>query len=143
MQIRVGREHYTVRPAHTGGLAKIRKIVPMPSRIPEMLGLTAFRGVILPVFDLAGLLGIPSDVGAPEWLLLSAGDPSLGLAFQEFEGQEVRELPGGERRPEPRESGVELVRVGQAIRPVLDIPGLIESIRVRAGVSGNLKEKKQ
>src|SRR5579872_4618809 len=143
LHIRVGGERYAVRTGNIGGLARIRKIVPMPSRISEMLGLTALRGVIVPVFDLAALLAIPSDAGAPEWLILTAGDTPLGFAFHEFEGQQMHEPLDAEASPDPREGSRQFVRAGLAIRSVLDIARLSKSVRVRAGDSEGGKEKRQ
>ena len=69
IQIRVGSEVFAIRTGHIGGLMKSRKIVPLPSRIPELLGVSALRGSLIPVFDLAALLGIPAGASRPSWLV--------------------------------------------------------------------------
>src|ERR1019366_4473035 len=87
IQIRLGGEVFAVRAAHIAGLVKSRKIVPLPSRIPELLGVSALRGSLIPVYDLAALLGIPPAVSGPSWLMLAPGETPIGLAFDGFEGR--------------------------------------------------------
>jgi purine-binding chemotaxis protein CheW len=139
IQIRVGSEVFVIRSGHIGGLVKSRKIVPLPSRIPELLGVSALRGKLIPVFDLAALLGIPAGASRPSWLVLAPGDTPIGLAFDGFEGQQVPEWLGDEQSA--RQHVRQLVRIGSAVRAVLDIPGLAAAIRRRAGITDSAKEK--
>jgi len=141
IQIRVGSEPFAVRPGHIAGLVKSRKIVPVPSRIPELLGASALRGSLIPVYDLAAMLGIPPGVTGPTWLILAPGDPPIGLAFDGFEGRQVPEWFSDEQGE--RQYVRQLVRIGSAVRAVLDIPGLAEAIRRRAGLAEPAKERKQ
>jgi chemotaxis signal transduction protein len=141
IQIRVGNEVFAVRTGHIAGLAKDRKIVSLPSRIPELLGLAALRGSLIPVFDLAALLGIPAGVGAPSWLLLVRCDTLIGLAFDGFEGQQT---PQGFSEEQSAGQHVrQLVRMGAVVRSVLDLPSLADSIQKRAGLREPAKETKQ
>jgi purine-binding chemotaxis protein CheW len=140
LQIRVGGERFAVRPEHTGGLAKVRKVVPMPGRLPELMGLVALRGAILPVFDLAALLGIAPDATPPEWMILAAGDTAAALAFHAFEGQGAPEWLGEHADADGK--SVQLVRTGTVICALLDLPRLFASVQSRAGTSKSIKEKK-
>jgi purine-binding chemotaxis protein CheW len=142
IQIRVGSEVFAIRTGHIAGLVKSGKIVPLPSRIPELLGVAALRGSLIPVYDLAALLGMPPVVNAPSWLALVPCDAPIGLAFDGFEGQQVPEWLG-EEKGVAREHVRQLVRIGSAVRAVLDIPGLAEAIRKRAGIKEPAKERKQ
>ena len=141
IQIRLGGEVFAVRAAHIAGLVRSRKIVPLPSRIPELLGVSALRGSLIPVYDLAALLGIPPAVSGPSWLMLAPGETPIGLAFDGFEGRQEPEWLSGE--PGERQHVHQLVRIGSAVRAVLDIPGITEAIRQRAGIAEPAKEKKQ
>lgn len=55
--IRVAGEALALKTLHVTGLVRIGRILPIPSRIPELLGITGIRGTLVPVFDLAALLG--------------------------------------------------------------------------------------
>ena len=136
VQIRVGGEAFAIRTGDIAGLVKSRKIVPLPSRMPELLGLTALRGSLIPVYDLAALLGLSPGPG-PSWLILATGDTPIGLAFEGFEGRQVPEwLSERSERHYVRQ----LVRTGSTVRAVLDVPGLSEAIRKRAGITKPAKE---
>jgi chemotaxis signal transduction protein len=141
LQIRVGSEVFAIRTSHIAGLVKSRKIVPFPSRIMELLGMAALRGSVIPVFDLAALLGIPRGGSGPLWLILLPGDTPIGLAFEAFEGRQVPEWLADEQSA--RQHVRQLVRIGSAVRGVLDIPRLAEDIRRRAGITEPAKEKTQ
>ena len=138
--IRVAGQAFAIRTCHITGLMKCRKIVPLPSRIPELLGVAALRGSLVPVYDLAALLRIPPGVGWPSWLMLVPCDTPIGLAFDGFEGQQVAEWLGDQRTARPREDVRQLVRTESGGRAVLDIPGLAEAIRKRAGIAEPAQE---
>jgi purine-binding chemotaxis protein CheW len=140
IQIRIGADVFVIRTVDIAGLMKIDKVVPLPSRIPELLGLTARRGSLIPVFDLAALLGIASGVCGPSWLVLVPCETPIGLAFDGFEGRQTPEWLS-----EQQNTGQyvrQLVRTETAVRPLLDIPGLVEAIRAKAGLTEPAKERK-
>lgn len=147
IQLRAGDTPLAVRVSATQGIVRCPKIVPIPSRIPELSGLVAIRGAVVPVFDLAALLGLPSAAGRPPWLILAACDGLIGLAFEAFEGQQSPEwVSGQEGAPVaagPAGSGeraaTQLVRSGGQIRQVVDVPALLESIRTRS----QLRQRKE
>jgi purine-binding chemotaxis protein CheW len=141
IQLRVGSEVFAIRTGRIAGLVKFRKIVHLPSRIPELLGVAALRGSLIPVYDVAALLGIPAGVGGPSWLLLVPGDTVIGLAFDAFEGQHVPEWFSDEPGTDLHVS--QLVRIGSAVRAVLDIAGMAQAIRRRAGLAEPARERKQ
>lgn len=79
-----GGVHAVLRRELTAIHAGLR-IVPMPSPAPELLGIAQVRNELIPVYDLALLLGLaPSP--SPRWLAL-AGTPPIALAFEDFAGQ--------------------------------------------------------
>lgn len=136
LDIRLGATAYALRVAEIAGLFADVKITPVPTRVAELLGIVAFRGSILPVYDLRALIG--HRVGTqPRWLAIAA-ENSIGLAFDRFEGH----MRVGEDAMVPQdhpESAVrhvlEVVRVDGLVRPVLSIRSVLESVtsRVRSG----------
>ena len=141
IQLRAGSQVFAIRTGHIAGLVKSRKIVHLPSRIPELLGVAVLRGSLIPIYDAAALLGIPAGVSGPAWLILVPGDTLIGLAFDAFEGQHVPEWLSDERGAGVHVS--QLVRVGSAVRAVLDIAGMAQAIRRRAGLAEPARERKQ
>ena len=71
LAIRLGDAPHALRLAQVAGLYARRAIVPLPSSLPELLGLVSLRAAIVPVYDLAALLGRPAQQ-APRWLVLAA-----------------------------------------------------------------------
>lgn len=133
LAIRLGNAPHALRLAQLAGLYVRRALAPVPSAVPELLGLVSLRAAIVPVYDLAGLLGRPAQQ-APRWLVLAASAP-VALAFDTLDG--YRRLapeaivtgpgePGAERRPE-------LARVDEELRPMVDLRAVLERIAARAG----------
>jgi purine-binding chemotaxis protein CheW len=75
---------YALKLGDVSGLYAGKKIARMPASKPGLLGIAGFRGVILPVYDLATLIGLPASV-APKWLAIAKpGD--IAIAFDSFDG---------------------------------------------------------
>lgn len=138
--IRIAGEAFTVRRLQTAGLARNAQILRVPSRIPELLGVTAIRGTLAPVFDLAALLGLPSGGVQPaaqtRCLALNRGEPLVAFAFDEIEGQaEISCADFFDYQESPARACIrQLVRIEDTVRVVADIPALVEAIRQRAGL---------
>ena len=136
LDIRLGPTAYALRVAEIAGLFADVKITPVPTGVAELLGIVAFRGSILPVYDLRALIGHRVDT-QPRWLAIAAGS-SIGLAFDRFEGHlrvgEDAMVPQGHAENAARHV-LEVVRVDGLMRPVLSIRSLLESVtsRVRCG----------
>ena len=84
--IRLGSETLVLRTDQITGVARCRRITPLASRAPELLGVTGMRGVLVPVFSLAAMLGLPRNEKC-SWLALAHRESPVALAFDEFEGQ--------------------------------------------------------
>lgn len=84
LAIGVGGDRFALPLAHVAGMFADRRITKIPSRRADLLGLAAFRGTVLPVFDLAARLGYTA-ARAPRWLVLAAAAP-LAFAFERFDG---------------------------------------------------------
>ncbi len=122
--IRVAGDPYALRIGEINSLASDRKIVPLPSATPELLGAAGVRGAVVPVFSLAALLGYGLGLGSARWLALCGTDEPLALAFSDFEGcvQVVRDQLVND-----------VARTPELVRTVLSIPSLVEEIKERSG----------
>jgi purine-binding chemotaxis protein CheW len=124
------------------GLATGKKIAPLPSRRPELVGIVGIRGNFLPVYSLMTLLGYGAHSASSRWLALSRGAEPVGLAFQEFEGflrvrkDDVRPVENANGRGHIRE----VARIRELTRPVVDIPSALEVVKIRAGAAGPIRE---
>jgi chemotaxis signal transduction protein len=132
--MRVCSESYAVRGRELSGIAALRKLTVVPSSTSELLGLVSVRGVLVPVFGLAALLGYEADSEPSRWLLLVGSDEPVGLAFHELVGFErlsssafsLAESQGGAdgaRR--------ETVSFEEQVRVVIGVPALVTRIRDR------------
>jgi chemotaxis signal transduction protein len=136
LDIRLGATPYALRLVEISGLFADMKITPVPTRVPELLGIAGFRGSLLPVYDLRALVGHRVD-GQPRWVAIAEGN-SLGLAFDRFEGHmrvgEDAMVPHGGRENAVRHVR-EVVRIDGLVRPIVSIRSVLESVtsRVRSG----------
>ena len=67
---RLGRDIYAVPADQVRGVIARQAVVPIPSTPPHLLGVTNFRGEVLPVFDLHVLLGLTQEPGQPEYFII-------------------------------------------------------------------------
>lgn len=123
LAIRIGADPFALRLAQVAGLFADREIVPIPSPVPELLGIAGLRGHLAPVYDLGALLGY-SATPAPRWFVLARGPMPVGLAFGVFEAHA--------RAPESALAGADAVQLGGAMRPIIHIPSVIDTIAERA-----------
>lgn len=131
LAVRVAGDPYALRVREITGLVASRKIVSLPSRRPELLGVAGIRGSLVAVYSLAALLGYGVESKPPAWLALPADEP-IGLGFEEFEGffrVRSRDVQAGE-----------VVVMANQSRRVVDIPSTLAALDVHAGAAGPPKE---
>ena len=121
LAIRLAEAPYALRMDEIAGLFLDSPLTPLPSPLPELLGLTAFRGQAMPVYDLRALLGLPAGRPA-RWLVLTRLQPRVALAFDAFESGLA--VPGGHLVDE-------VLDAGEAPRRVIGLGALVERIRRR------------
>jgi purine-binding chemotaxis protein CheW len=140
--LRVAGEALAVKTLHITEVARRRRIVPLPSRVPGLLGIMALRGALIPVYDLATLLGLPAAGGQGSWLILVNPEAPVGLLFDEFQGQfEVARACLYESDGSGSLKHLRLMaKIGFAHRALIDIAGIVEEIRKAAGVLEPAKE---
>lgn len=132
LAIRVGVEPYALRLGEIAGLFADRKITPLPGP-RALLGIAGFRGAIVPVYDLQLLLGYQAMEGA-RWLAMAAGE-AAAFAFTAQEGQ-VRVPPEAivvrQLEAQSHRHVREFVRIADAVRPIIGLLSVLETVRRQA-----------
>lgn len=140
LALRIGGDPYAVRLLETAGIYAGRKIVPLPARLIELHGIAALRGLIVPVYDFAALLGYGSS-GPGRWLLLARGPEPVGFSFAGFEGHfrvARQDLIAREETASARRYVRELAPgCGSVSRPVVSLVSLAETIKKRISAAGS------
>jgi hypothetical protein len=80
----VGGEPYALRASEISSLTRGRSLARLPRAEAAFVGLCGLRGTLLPVWDLALLLGHPA--GPCPWLVQALDALPWGLAFERFDG---------------------------------------------------------
>jgi purine-binding chemotaxis protein CheW len=129
--IRVGDLRCALRLAEIAGLFADRPVTPLPSAVPELLGVAAVRDAVFPVFDLGRLLGRPG-AGSPRWLVLTTAEPTVALAFDAYDGQ--LHVPASAVAAADGDGPAhtsEVVHQGGVLRPVISIASIHEALKGR------------
>ena len=145
LALRVGGDPYAVRLADVTGLLVDRRLVPVPTNVPEFVGLIGLRGGVVPVWSLGALLGYGADRETPRWMMLIGERGSgqvLALAFERFDGHlRVPRARLSERAPTDRAGPVDVaiqlqhsVRADDIWRGVLEVGALTVDIHRRLGL---------
>ena len=147
LAIRIGGDPFALPLAGLLGIHVDRKIVPVPSTNPTLMGIAAFRGALTLVHDLRLLLGYPGSAQA-RWLALVAAAVPVGLAFDIFERQFTvapdrvtgavpdaapvgTDVQKAASAPSAALTGLTsgLVHGLDGVRPVIDLPAVLSLIR--------------
>jgi chemotaxis signal transduction protein len=133
LAIRAGGRPYVLRLSQTSGLHPDRPVTPLPGPIAALLGVAGFGGAVVPVYDLAALLGHPLPE-RPRWLVLAAGAPPLALAFHQLDGH--LRVPAGSLVTDGRPGTGSLrgmVALPGGTRPIVDLPATRAAVHRLAG----------
>lgn len=135
VKLRVARGTVALRVGELTALQSGRRIVPVPGGPPELLGLAATRGVALPAYDLAALLGLGRGQRSWRWLAICGGAAPVGLVFEELVGHlsvpRDAFVPMGEGASQPHVR--ELLQLPSGFLPVVDLASLLGTLRQRFG----------
>ncbi|MFI5910236.1 chemotaxis protein CheW [Dactylosporangium sp. NPDC051541] len=134
LAIRAGGVRYALRLTQAAGLFPDRPVTRLPGPLSALLGVAGFRGAIVPVYDLAAVLGTggtPLD-GGPRWLVLAAGTPPVALAFAELDGH--LRIPSDGLIEEANGHGPHgclrgIVPLPDGARPIVDVPAVRSAVR--------------
>ena len=128
VRLSLAAETYAVPVEHVLEAAELAQVRPVPGARPELLGVSNLRGQILPVADLATLLGA-ARVAPPRRLLVAE---AKGLVV----GFAVDDVSGIGGLPEPGEPASDTgpgLLLGAALSEgeligVVDVPGVVDSL---------------
>jgi chemotaxis signal transduction protein len=133
LAIRVAGEAMAVRLADITTLVILKgTVLPVPSRVPELAGITGIRGTVVPVFSLAALLGLKVAGREARWVLLCGQrQGSIAFAFEQFEKHIKAGL--GDVYPaasadKARRYVTESLRHEGALRPIVNVAGIVAHI---------------
>ena len=118
LAVGVGDDRCAIRRDQIAALATRPELTAVPGQLPALLGLATVRATTVAVYDLAALTGRTGSTWC-RWLVLTAMDPTLALAFDRFDGH-LRVAEGDPAQPIRRPDGTVL--------PVLDVPALVERL---------------
>jgi chemotaxis signal transduction protein len=91
LRLCVGGETYALPVEHVREVTELGDVSPLPGSTDAILGVRNLRGQVVPVFDLASVLGIASDGAAPRLVIAEAEGRLAALAVDEVTN--VSELP--------------------------------------------------
>ena len=91
IRVRVGQEHYALPVADVREVAELGVVTPVPGAAASVLGVRNLHGDILPVVDLAAVLGLSRDAAPERIVVAERTGRRAGLAVDELE--DVAELP--------------------------------------------------
>jgi purine-binding chemotaxis protein CheW len=129
VRFRVAEEAYAVCVLNVLEVASLGEVTPVPGAPREILGVRNLRGKILPVIDLAALLGTRRSQPAERLLVAESDGRQAGLAIDEV--TEVGELP------DPAEEAESALLLGTLLDDgdligVLNMPAVMDALGVPA-----------
>ena len=134
LAIGAGGRPYALRLSQTSAVHPERPVTPLPTTVRALLGVAGFAGVVVPVYDLAALLGHPI-AQRPRWLALTAGTPPLALAFHDLDHHlqvpATDLVDGSGAGSQGYLRGV--VRLPDGNRPIIDVPATRALVHQLAG----------
>lgn len=151
LAVRVVGDPYAIRITDIVGLHVDRHIVALPSARREFLGIAGFRGRIVPVYDLAAMLGYTrARATMPRWMVsLRHGEP-IAFAFDAFdhlfmvETREVERSADTEDARQPdRPHLCDVACDGTAIRPIIQLHSTLSVIQGFCGSSFHERSDEQ
>jgi len=131
LDIALGGHPCALRADEIAGIHLDLVVTPIPGPLPELAGVTALRGALLPIYDLGLVFGAGACAG--RWIVLDAAR-TVGFAFTQFHGHlriDTADLAAHDGGESPA-MAPHVARLGAAARPVLSIPSLVDAVRQRA-----------
>lgn len=129
LMIHVGGDPHLLRLEDVSELQADRRIERIPSSVADFAGLARFRSALLPVYDLAALLGYPRPA-ASRWTVVAAAAP-LALRFEHFVGHCRLPIAQVSEAGTARRHVNAVAAAGTEIRPVICIASLANAIMQR------------
>jgi len=83
VRVRVGDEHYALPVEDVVEVAELGVVTPVPGSRANILGVRNLRGRVIPVIDLASVLGVDASGDRARVVVAVDGDRAAGLAVDE------------------------------------------------------------
>jgi len=137
--IDVAGETFAVRVSELAIVEAHRKIVPVPGDQPNLLGLAGVQGRLVPVYDLAGFLGLGRSEH-PDWLAICGQSDRVALAFGKLLAH-ARVRLNALHSPEFSNTNTSRSNVREAIKLeastvyILDLVEIVEEIKRQSGAA--------
>lgn len=131
LAIRLGGDPYGISIRQLTALAIVERLTPLPSRQRELLGLAGVRGVVVPVYSLAGLLGYGMTGEPSRWIALCRFHDPIALSLGQFEGClqiPLEELSPADSIEGDRKHVGQTARTKSGARLILDLVSLVDEI---------------
>jgi chemotaxis signal transduction protein len=133
LAIRLGGNPYALRAGEISALARMPKVVAVPSPSPELEGLAGVRGAVVPIYRLAALFGSDREKQL-RWCAWCGSEELMGFAFGGFEGF-VRASQSQIYAPEHEYLTYEHVksvfRTDEIVRPIVNLPSIMQLMKRR------------
>jgi len=127
--LQVGAEAYALPVENVVEVAEFDRPTPVPGTPRELLGVRNLRGEVLPVFDLAAVLGIPPEAEPERLVVVDDRGRRAGLATRGV--HDVGALPTtGQTADSPLLSCVALTDDG--LVGVVDVERLLDRLAIRS-----------
>jgi purine-binding chemotaxis protein CheW len=91
VRVRVGAEAYALPVEHVVEVSELGNVTPMPGTSAATLGVCNLRGEVIPVYDLARVMGLPRETLAARLLVAEDRGERVGLAIDDV--TDVGQLP--------------------------------------------------
>ncbi len=128
VRMKVAAEAYAIPVEHVLEASELGQVRAVPGARPELLGIRSLRGQILPVVDLARLLGVHRTVPPSRLLVAEASGFRVGFAIDEVTGiGDLEELEEPAAGAEPRLLAGATLAGGELVG-VVDVPRVFDSL---------------
>ncbi|GGC79413.1 chemotaxis protein CheW [Undibacterium terreum] len=137
--LKIAGDPYALRVSEISGLYADRAITALPSPVPELIGLSGFRGQVTPVYDLASLLGYPR-AAKPKWIAALRHAAPVALAFEEFHihlSITAQQITGLEKDSHLHDA----IQTEGAVFPIIELHSVLKEIQQRADTARTIKER--
>jgi purine-binding chemotaxis protein CheW len=125
VRVVAGGEHYALPVEAVLEITEIGQVTPVPGAPSGVLGVRNLRGQVIPVIDLATVLGLSGEVESERIVVTEDGDLRAALAVTSTD--DVGELGAATEEVEsPYLSGAILVE--DALVGIVDVPALLAAV---------------
>jgi chemotaxis signal transduction protein len=148
LTFRLGDYCFAVRVEEAGGVLDAERLAQLPGLADPVVGVSAFRGEMVPVVDLAAYLGIEAPVQGHRYaLVLYRGNDRFAILVPEIPrlvpGRDLREAPPAAADPELGEIFESVLENDQEHFHCLNYWRIFESIIPLAGAPGGSRASRE